>query len=147
MTPQGAPRVSTRCFCWGFLFLHYWLYLWLICCPWWLMGELECINVNRPNICFYHYGSWEWGLGSHKTSFSRVTYYWPFRGGTFIVLLFVKWSVMFHWHMIFFYQLCKLDIQLTLVISTSLISNNRLSRSENLVPAYIWKPNNRWKIL
>ena len=26
-------------------------------------------------------------------------------------------------------------IQLTLVISTSLISNNRLSRSENLVPA------------
>ena len=27
-------------------------------------------------------------------------------------------------------------IQLTLVISTSLISNNRLSRSENLVPAY-----------
>ena len=29
-----------------------------------------------------------------------------------------------------------LQIQLTLVISTSLISNNRLSRSENLVPAY-----------
>ena len=27
-------------------------------------------------------------------------------------------------------------IQLTLVISTSLISNNRLSRTENLVPAY-----------
>ena len=26
-------------------------------------------------------------------------------------------------------------VQLTLVISTSLISNNRLSRSENLVPA------------
>ena len=26
------------------------------------------------------------------------------------------------------------DIQLTLVISTSVISNNRLSRSENLVP-------------
>ena len=39
------------------------------------------------------------------------------------------------------------QIQLTLVISTSLISNNRLSRSENLVPAYTWKPNNRWKIL
>ena len=27
-------------------------------------------------------------------------------------------------------------LQLTLVISTSLISNNRLSRTENLVPAY-----------
>ena len=39
------------------------------------------------------------------------------------------------------------QVQLTLVISTSLISNNRLSRSENLVPAYTWKPNNRWKIL
>ena len=30
----------------------------------------------------------------------------------------------------------SMKIQLTLVISTSLISNNRLSRSENLVPAY-----------
>ena len=29
----------------------------------------------------------------------------------------------------------QLHIQLTLVISTSLISNNRLSRSENLIPA------------
>ena len=30
---------------------------------------------------------------------------------------------------------CTILIQLTLVISTSLISNNRISRSENLVPA------------
>ena len=29
----------------------------------------------------------------------------------------------------------RIHLQLTLVISTSLISNNRLSRSENLVPA------------
>ena len=35
-------------------------------------------------------------------------------------------------------------IQLTLVISTSLISNNRLSRSENLVPVLTWKSNNRY---
>ena len=34
-------------------------------------------------------------------------------------------------------------LQLTLVISTSLISNNRLSRTENLVPALTWKSNNR----
>ena len=33
-------------------------------------------------------------------------------------------------------SLNRKQIQLTLVISTSLISNNRLSRSENLVPAY-----------
>ena len=32
-------------------------------------------------------------------------------------------------------------IQSTLVISTSLISNNRLSRSENLVPVLTWKSN------
>ena len=32
-------------------------------------------------------------------------------------------------------------LQLTLVISNSLISNNRLSRSENLVPAKTWKSN------
>ena len=39
----------------------------------------------------------------------------------------------------------QISIQLTLVISTSLISNNRLSRSENLIPALTWKSNNRWK--
>ena len=44
-------------------------------------------------------------------------------------------------------QNAQIEIQLTLVISTSLISNNRLSRSENLVPAYTRKPKNRWKIL
>ena len=35
------------------------------------------------------------------------------------------------------------SIQLTLVISTSLISNNRLSRSEDLVPAEKLKSDNR----
>ena len=34
-------------------------------------------------------------------------------------------------------------IQSTLVISTSLISNNRLYRSENLVPVWTWKSNFR----
>ena len=34
-------------------------------------------------------------------------------------------------------------IQSTLVISTSLISNNRLSRSENQVPILTWKSTNR----
>ena len=33
--------------------------------------------------------------------------------------------------------------QSTLVISTLLISNNRLSGSENLAPAVTWKSNNR----
>ena len=37
----------------------------------------------------------------------------------------------------------KKCIQSTLVISTSVISNNRLSRGENLVPALTWKSNNR----
>ena len=37
----------------------------------------------------------------------------------------------------------QIKVQLTLVISTSLISIHRLSRSENLVPA--WKSNNRQK--
>ena len=39
-------------------------------------------------------------------------------------------------YMNIYFDLFNLSIQLTLVISTSLISNNRLSRSENLVPAY-----------
>ena len=33
----------------------------------------------------------------------------------------------------------KYDIQSTLVISTSLISNNFSSRSEDLVPIWLWK--------
>ena len=36
-------------------------------------------------------------------------------------------------------------VQSTLVISTSLISNNRLSRSENLVPVLTLKSNNRYQ--
>ena len=36
----------------------------------------------------------------------------------------------------------ELKIQLTLAISNSVISNNRLSRSENLVPAETWTSNN-----
>ena len=34
-------------------------------------------------------------------------------------------------------------IQLTLVISTLLISNTRLTRSENLIPVLTWKSNSR----
>ena len=41
------------------------------------------------------------------------------------------------------YVVFVLPPQLTLVISTSLILNNRLFRSENLVPALTWKSNNR----
>ena len=40
-----------------------------------------------------------------------------------------------------------LQIQSTLVISTSLISNNCLSRSENLVPVLTQRSTNRYKIL
>ena len=35
-----------------------------------------------------------------------------------------------------------LHLQSALVISTLLISNNRLSRSENLIPVLTWKSNN-----
>ena len=41
--------------------------------------------------------------------------------------------------------LYSLYIQSTLFISTSLISNNHLSRSENLVPVLTWKSNNRYQ--
>ena len=36
-----------------------------------------------------------------------------------------------------------LKLQSTLVISNSVISNNRLSQGENLVPVLTWKSNNR----
>ena len=38
-----------------------------------------------------------------------------------------------------------LKLQSTLVISASLISNNRLSRSQNLVPVLTWVDNSRWQ--
>ena len=43
------------------------------------------------------------------------------------------------------YSRLHFEIQSTLVISASLISNNRLSRSVNLVPVLTWKSNNRGK--
>ena len=43
--------------------------------------------------------------------------------------------------------MANIKIQWTLVIWNSLISNNRLSRSENLVPVLTWKSNNRNKKL
>ena len=52
----------------------------------------------------------------------------------------MKWMLSLYLHI---NQKSDYDIQLTLVISTSLISNNGLSRSENLVPALTWKSNNR----
>ena len=42
-------------------------------------------------------------------------------------------------------QMDIIEIQSTLVISTSLISNNRLPRSENLVPVLTWKCKNRYQ--
>ena len=60
------------------------------------------------------------GRGYHRTSRMRT---FAFRNYIIQVLFFAKSLV---------YQ-----VQLTLVISTSLISNNCLSRSENLFPAYI----------
>ena len=36
-----------------------------------------------------------------------------------------------------------IKLQSTLVISTLLTSNNRLSRSENLIPILTWKSNDR----
>ena len=39
--------------------------------------------------------------------------------------------------------LFRIHIQLTLVISTSLISSNRLSRSEILIPVLTWRSKNR----
>ena len=61
------------------------------------------LHMYRTNICFYHYGSWRRGLGPRKASLSpSVIHYWPFQGGTFIVLLFVACYVVFNFLLFFF---------------------------------------------
>ena len=62
-------------------------------------NELEDLNTELTNICFYHYGSWGRGLGSRKACLSpftpslpppphpHVIHYWLFQGSTFIVVL------------------------------------------------------------
>ena len=68
------------------------------------MDELEELHSDRANICFYHYGSCGQELKSRKASLIQlptplppppVICYCPFQGGSFIVIFFVKCSVVF----------------------------------------------------
>ena len=59
----------------------------------------------------------------------------PFQYGDFVSSLTLKWSKVFSWNYV--------QIQSTLVISTPVISNNRLSRRENLIPVLTQKSNIR----
>ena len=75
------------------------------------------MSNDWTNICFYLYGSWRRGLGSRKRSLSplpppphphhhhhhhhQIIHFWSFKGVNFIVVLLVKWCVVFHF-LIFF---------------------------------------------
>ena len=73
--------------------------------PQWFRDELD-LHTDRTNICFYHYGSWGWACRSLKANLSPhlalIIHYWPFQGGSFIVILFVNCYVAFHFLMLFF---------------------------------------------
>ena len=58
---------------------------------------------------------------------------------------FIRYFIRCYAFLVLFLLRSYLDVQSTLVISTSLISNNRLSRCENLVPVLTWKSNNRYQ--
>ena len=84
--------------------LHYRFYLGFICCH---------LRAARTNVSFYHYWSsgrvrgWDQvkvaqfqrhphPLPSPAPPHTLVIYFWPFQGGTFIVVLFFKCSVVLH---------------------------------------------------
>ena len=67
------------------------------------MDELENPPHEPNNFTFYHFGSWGRGLGSRKASLlPQIIHYWPFQGGTFIVVLFGNIYVVFHFLTFFF---------------------------------------------
>ena len=81
------------------------------------MDELEDLQMNRTGIYFYIFTTMEVeskGWGSRKASLSspaqhthtntrafRVIHYWQFRGGNFIVVLFVQCYVVFYFLLLF----------------------------------------------
>ena len=86
------------------------------------MDELEDLQMDRTFFFFFFYTftimeDESKGLESCKASLSFLTHtqthihtrpwvihYWPFRGGTIIVVLFVKCYVVFHFLMFYFQQ-------------------------------------------
>ena len=59
---------------------------------------------------FDHYESCERVWDPVKLAKAPSNFYWPFRDGTFIVVLFIRCSAVFHLQMVFFKQLCKFKI-------------------------------------
>ena len=108
LTPQRSPDVSRRCSVESAS-----CFIVSFICDLFVARNDSSVTWRLPRgpkkYMFYHYGSWGRRLVSRKASFS------PTAPQQFIT------------------DRSK-AVQSTLVISTSLISNNRLSRSENLVP-------------
>ena len=72
----------------SFLF-HHSIYLWFICFPWWSIDELENLHADRTTVCFESWQKPRARLGTRKTGLSSpapVFEYWPFQGGTSVVI-------------------------------------------------------------
>ena len=69
--------------------LHYSIYLWFICFPWWSIDELENLHADRTTVFFELRAR----LGSRKTGLSPPVFlYRPFQGGTSLWFLTVTCS-------------------------------------------------------
>ena len=63
------------------------IYLWFICFPWWSIDELENLNADRTTVCFEPWWKLRARLGFRKTGLSPPVFlYWPFQGGTSVVI-------------------------------------------------------------
>ena len=66
---------------------HHSIYLWFICFPWWSIDGLENLRANQTTVCFEPWQKTRVRLGSRKTGLSPPVFeYWPFQGGTSVVV-------------------------------------------------------------
>ena len=80
---------------------HHSIYLWFICFPWWSLDRLENLHADRTTVCFEPWQKPRERFGSRKTGLSPLVFqYWPFQGGTsvvvpycylFLLSLFILW--------------------------------------------------------
>ena len=88
--PVRRPVVSVES---SSLLLHG-VEIWFMCLPWWFIDELEgyrvrglsCEPNNQLNV-LYHFRNWGWGWACKIDLSPPVIHYWPFQGGSSVVVL------------------------------------------------------------
>ena len=89
----GRTGISTcqtaRCICWVLVFASSWcwnlIYVFTVMIHWRVRG-LSCEPNNQLNV-LYHFRNWGWGWACKIDLSPPVIHYWPFQGGSSVVVL------------------------------------------------------------